>query len=88
MGDHGDGSTGYGRGQMESIREQPKSDASAYNAECGGERFRVVVVIDGERYVCEKSHDRVTSAMNRVVEIERALGVNAFALHETTEALR
>ncbi len=88
MGDHGDGSTGNGRGRVESIGAQSRNEASAYNDGRDGDRYRVVVVIGGTRYVCENTYDRLTPALDRVVEIERTTGFNAFVLRETSEAMR
>lgn len=70
------------------LGEQSKDEAAAYNAENDGERWRIVVVIGGERYVCEKAHGRITPALERVVEIERTTSVNAFVIRETSEAMR
>ena len=70
------------------IGEQSKRESETYNREHGGERYRVVVVIDGSRFVGEHTYDRVTLAMERVIEIERAAGVKAFAVAEKFVALR
>jgi hypothetical protein len=87
MGDRGDGSCGNGRAES-TLGERSKAEATAYNASHGRERFRVVAVIDGERFPCERAHDRITPALERVGEIERTAGVKAFVIRETSEGLR
>jgi hypothetical protein len=70
------------------IGGQSRQAAETYNRENGGERYRIVVVVDGSRFVGEHTYDRVTLAMERVIEIERAAGVKAFAVAEKFVALR
>ena len=86
MGDH-DVPRETPKSRIETIGEQSRGAATIFN-NTTEERYRVVIQTGRLRFTSDVSFDRITSALDEVLRIEREHGVVAFAVCEKRTALR